>query len=65
METLGQTLKHALPPLDRAHRPGLATWAIAVFVVGLALIIPVARAGATADVDSINSKIDAAKAQAQ
>jgi septal ring factor EnvC (AmiA/AmiB activator) len=65
LETLGEKLKNSLPRLENAPRPGLATWAIAVLLVGIALIIPVARAGATGDVDTLNSKISAAKSQAQ
>lgn len=65
MENLGQKLKKSPPALENAPKPGLATWAIGVLLIGLGMIIPVARAGAAPDVSALNSKIDAAKSQAQ
>jgi septal ring factor EnvC (AmiA/AmiB activator) len=65
LETPGQKLKKSFSQLENAPRPGLATWAVAVLVLGIALIIPVTHAGAAGDVDALNSKIADAKSQAQ
>ncbi len=54
----------ALPTQGRIRTPGLAWRAVAVLAVGIALAVPVARAGAES-IGSLSDKIDAAQAKAE
>lgn len=59
-----RTTDGARPDEGRNWRPGLAVRSLGVFAAGIALAIPVARAGAQS-VEDLNEKIGAARAQAE